>query len=69
YLKGFNPVSIITLIITFFIVFAPLYGIKYHIFIILKDASWISGFVIAFILYLVLSLILRDKKWEKASES
>ena len=69
YLKGFNPVSIITLIITFLIVFAPLYGVKYYIFIILKDASWISGFIIAFILYLVLSIILSDKKWEKASES
>ena len=69
YWKGFNLVSIITLIITFLIVFAPLYGIKYYLFIILKDASWISGFLIAFLLYLILSLVRGNKKWENASES
>jgi NCS1 family nucleobase:cation symporter-1 len=69
YLKGVNPVAVISLLITFFIVFAPLYGVNYHLFILLKDASWISGFIIAFSLYLVLTFLLRNKKWEKTSVS
>lgn len=67
YLNGVNPVAIITLLVTFFIVFAPMYGVNYHIFILLKDASWISGFIIAFVLYLILTYVLRNKKWEKTS--
>lgn len=45
--KGFNINAIIALIIAFFIVFELVYGPKILILELMKDASWISGFLIS----------------------
>ncbi|MFP3203160.1 MAG: cytosine permease [Sulfolobus sp.] len=61
YYKGFNINAIITLIIAFLIVFEPLYGPKILILELMKDASWISGFLISLGTYLLLCKIVNRK--------